>query len=352
MIYFSFIVFGFAIFLPSTFGTPRFNNLSYEDFVYGVGSDVHRYPLMKGSRTWRQGIRAVFALGQNATLNITAEEGLKHNETYLEFADEQGNHRGHLRAAMSFVLAHKAIGPNYKWMLGGDDDTLFYPPNLVRLLSRLNHSMPYFIADDLWFAGLSANRSDSPFSDGRPPHYHHPHAFAPRCLPCHHPHCRNATHADSLPLDCGCPCTPKGACFAETLPLYDGKNKTCEAKARVVAHGGSGFILSVGLMQALNFTVFELCAMRHPGHGDNALSVCLWKQNFAATALSRSHKYFGSAYDPKCKNENVKCRNKLRSLISTHLAARRYKSIEDADEAMVSIYTAFESARNQNFSKR
>jgi hypothetical protein len=326
----------------------RASVLSCDDFVYGAGCDFERYPLVRGSRAWRQGIRAVFAFENTSFIDEQIIN--QFNESYVSFADPSiHTHRGHLRAAMSFVLAHKAVGPTYKWMLGGDDDTLFYPQNLIRILSHLNHSMPYFISDDIWFASLSDSRSETPFSDGYY-NFFHSNPYAPRCLPCTHPHCRETTTYRFLPLKCGCPCTPKQACFAETVPPYHDKPRLCETNKnlRAVVHGGSGSILSIGLLQALNHTEFERCARgQGQSESDAALSVCLWQQNFSITALGPAHTFFGARFVGK-QCSDIHCKRHLHGMISTHLGARGYKNLSEAATAMTAIYSDFYQAWNHS----
>lgn len=36
-------------------------------------------------------------------------------------------------------------------MLYGDDDTVFFIDNTLEMLEGLDHDMPYFLTDNLWF---------------------------------------------------------------------------------------------------------------------------------------------------------------------------------------------------------
>lgn len=36
-------------------------------------------------------------------------------------------------------------------MLFGDDDTVFYVDNILRMLETLDHTMPYILSDHIWF---------------------------------------------------------------------------------------------------------------------------------------------------------------------------------------------------------
>lgn len=56
------------------------------------------------------------------------------------------------RATIAPFLANITAGiDSYKWILFGDDDTAFYIDNALRLLSTLDHNMPYVLSDHNWF---------------------------------------------------------------------------------------------------------------------------------------------------------------------------------------------------------
>ena len=44
----------------------------------------------------------------------------------------------------------QALGKDYKWLLYGDDDTMFFLDNLVEMLRFFDPQLPYFISDNLW----------------------------------------------------------------------------------------------------------------------------------------------------------------------------------------------------------
>ena len=57
-----------------------------------------------------------------------------------------------LRAGVTpFLAAHLHGYNNFKWMLYGDDDTVFFIDNALDMLEELDHNMPYFLTDHLWF---------------------------------------------------------------------------------------------------------------------------------------------------------------------------------------------------------
>lgn len=58
----------------------------------------------------------------------------------------------HCRAGVTpFLAAHLHGYDNFKWMLYGDDDTVFFIDNALDMLEGLDHNMPYFLTDHLWF---------------------------------------------------------------------------------------------------------------------------------------------------------------------------------------------------------
>lgn len=50
-----------------------------------------------------------------------------------------------------FIANVTADDYDYKWILYGDDDTVFNVDNVLRLVSGLNASQPYLLTDCLWF---------------------------------------------------------------------------------------------------------------------------------------------------------------------------------------------------------
>ena len=50
-----------------------------------------------------------------------------------------------------FIANNTAGIDSYKWILFGDDDTVFYVDNALRMLETLDHTMPYILSDHIWF---------------------------------------------------------------------------------------------------------------------------------------------------------------------------------------------------------
>ena len=53
---------------------------------------------------------------------------------------------GDTRAAIVPFLAHKQLGDTYKWLLYGDDDTVWFMDGVLDVLSDLDPDTPYFIS--------------------------------------------------------------------------------------------------------------------------------------------------------------------------------------------------------------
>lgn len=67
-------------------------------------------------------------------------------------SDPKWHKAGDLRATVTPFLANMTIGPdNFKWMLFGDDDTVFLIDNVLNLLPHLDPTVPYFMTDHLWY---------------------------------------------------------------------------------------------------------------------------------------------------------------------------------------------------------
>lgn len=40
---------------------------------------------------------------------------------------------------------------SFKWILYGDDDTVFFIDGALDMLEDLDYNMPYLLSDDVWF---------------------------------------------------------------------------------------------------------------------------------------------------------------------------------------------------------
>ncbi|CAL8466520.1 g6056 [Coccomyxa elongata] len=312
---------------------PQAQPLTRDDLALAVPTNREHLPLVKAGREWRKGMRAVVALVQEPT-DVEKAEAAANNETWVTFPDDSPRRSpffaGDSRAAM-------ALGDSYKWLLYGDDDTVFFPAAAMQLLGSFDPDLPYAITDNLWFEEALV---------AQPP-FRHPALDAPRCLPCHFvddplalrtftgglPPSKTTFQKFVAPQRCqpmlpfpskfsgatrllphdftggfyppgspfkpaawnfaaprGCPCTPALLCAAEAeRPLYGVAARGCAdpppPKAATYAiHGGAGALLSIGLMRRLNKTEFEACVLSLKSTGGDAFfTVCLWRAGYAPT---------------------------------------------------------------------
>lgn len=89
-------------------------------------------------------------------------------------------------------IAHKQLGDSYKWLLYGDDDTVWFMDGVLKFLEDLDPDMPYFISGQrsqllLWSQHLNCkSETQMLYSRYRLPQYnivsspdafYHPHSF-------------------------------------------------------------------------------------------------------------------------------------------------------------------------------
>jgi hypothetical protein len=72
------------------------------------------------------------------------------------------------RQAAALGAAHEYDDGSYRWLLWGEDSTLWLLPGVLRMLQHLDPDLPYVITDNM------------AYHDGSPS------VIAPRCLPCNH----------------------------------------------------------------------------------------------------------------------------------------------------------------------
>ncbi|KAK9785869.1 hypothetical protein WJX73_002692 [Symbiochloris irregularis] len=188
-----------------------------------------------------------------------------------------------LRAAIAPFLANNTIGlDSYKWLLYGDDDTVFFIDNVIKVLGDLDYAQPYFLSDALWWpetGNVSSLRL-------------HPNRDAPRCLPCNFadPLLANGSCAPQQGFIApqGCPCTPE-TIFSSTWSSGDqgafdraAKQWTAgpdnpQAGWWYMVHGGAGAIISQGAMRLASFQEVERYLQALPWHsGDAMLTETMW----------------------------------------------------------------------------
>ncbi|GAX82109.1 hypothetical protein CEUSTIGMA_g9537.t1 [Chlamydomonas eustigma] len=263
---------------PITFSShDNTANTGYDlnDIVLVVPSTMARLPLVQKTRSWRKGIRTLIATdaGTSAALELTTHFSSSHLETYIHIDDEKpqpnlkpyAKRPGDYRGAQAPFLAHKHFGDTYKWMMYGDDDTLFFLPGVINLIRRFNDMEPLAVTDNLWLMKK------------------HPNPMAPRCLPCKNevvafptfpPHHSNwstgkestevapTTIAGRLPQS-ACPeCSPRLACATMPLDAVPSSSLKEISQSGIPrdhvcvpsgAHGGAGLLLSAALMRRISY---------------------------------------------------------------------------------------------------
>ena len=94
-----------------------------------------------------QGVRTYVA-GNSPAPNALVQEGKRHNETWSYYPDDaplRSLYGGDTRAALVPYLAHASFGDTYKWLLYGDDDTVWFMESVMKLLQDFDPDLPYFI---------------------------------------------------------------------------------------------------------------------------------------------------------------------------------------------------------------
>ncbi|KAG2422385.1 hypothetical protein HXX76_016071 [Chlamydomonas incerta] len=138
-----------------------------------------------------------------------------------------------LRHVMAPVLAHRAVSGRYKWMLLGDDDTLFSLPAVMAMLGKmkLSHTDPIAISDFLVRCHFENNKR-------------HPKSPVPRDTRCPAP---NATTGGGSKATEPCMLPPE-----RTQPPRFAKAPDCPPEGEISYYGGAGVILSQGLLRRLS----------------------------------------------------------------------------------------------------
>lgn len=102
----------------------------------------------------------------------------------------------------------------------------------------------------------------------------HPRNDAPRCLPCHFDETKAGVDVSKAPYRAnkGCPCTPQLIC---TLPefadvFHGGCDIPRHPQRTYSMHGGSGAIISVGLLRKVDLSFVEKCIQ-----GDVSTGACV-----------------------------------------------------------------------------
>ncbi|KAL3145530.1 hypothetical protein ABBQ32_003355 [Trebouxia sp. C0010 RCD-2024] len=251
------------------------------DLLVAFPADEAHLPLIQAGRQWHKGMKTVVTVNNVELVKKYAAEAESVNEVWLSYRDDvpplRAKHPGDPRAALTPWLAHQAVnGTGYKWILYGDDDTLWFTGGVLNLLKDLDPQMPYVITDNMWWSDVEGAVGSQP------------NVRAPRCLPCNHSTAGFEDVLDKRPFDApqGCPCTAESLCKAPELAhFFSAKCDVPRHGSRTYSmHGGAGTIISIGMLQTISLEWMEQCiwSEQAPG-GDGLLMACLWKAGYAVT---------------------------------------------------------------------
>ncbi|DBB15395.1 TPA: hypothetical protein ACH3X3_003627 [Trebouxia sp. C0006] len=255
-----------------------------DDLLIAIPGQTERLSLVEASRPWRRGVNTFVALEKPLTEDSAPEGFLsktaEHKEHFGTYQDPRSKNEwekaGDLRASIAPFLAAKEMGlDSFKWVLYGDDDTVFFVDGALDMLENLDYNMPYLLSDDVWFVEDDAQGKQINT---------HPNRRAPRCLPCgYHDEIADTGYIPwgSFKAPEGCPCTYETICKAPGNEGYFGQN--CEwLKVHpglwYFIHGGAGAIMSLGLFRLISWDRVDGYFMRGSfASGDSMLTVAIYE---------------------------------------------------------------------------
>jgi hypothetical protein len=129
------------------------NSRESDAFLFVTASSVERASLLTASRLWRKHIPAFALVNCPALAAAHALEGLEELDYYPDASAVPSNPGVHrLAMAPALAAAHLAkTNSNYRWMLYGDDDTVFVVHNVQQLLRGYNAALPVLLSDSYWW---------------------------------------------------------------------------------------------------------------------------------------------------------------------------------------------------------
>lgn len=322
-----------------------------EDIVVAMPVDQAHLTVAHASRVWRKGVRT-FVAGNTPAPDVLVQEGKLHNETWSYYPDDsplRSLYGGDTRAALVPYLAHDSFGDSYKWLLYGDDDTVWFMESVMRLLQDFDPDLPYFITDHMWWASTPGRAS-------------HPNPEAPRCLPCEFDDSKFDHSLKPFNAPKGCPCTAQLICEADERGIF---NQYCDVPKAPMStysmHGGAGGIISVGMLRAVSLDYMEKCVKSlYSTGGDAFISICTWQAGYAMTDPGYSFFHpdvnmfdpgpedrMGNmmklvrALDHRCDDV---CQHQLTNMLTLHVRSRVFPELEDAAQfikAIIGMYDVF-----------
>ncbi|KAK9822059.1 hypothetical protein WJX74_004369 [Apatococcus lobatus] len=334
------------------------------DLVLAIPTDNLHMELVEAGRQWHKGIRTYLAVNDSSVVAAKQQEAPAFQETWELFADDQhlkALHPGDSRAALAPFLAHQAFGDTYKWMLYGDDDTMFFVEGIQNLVKDIDPNMPYLITDHLWWSSVKGTIGN------------HPNPEAPRCLPCNYT--APESWMDELPAFAaprGCPCTAQLICQTDERHIFDAD---CHIPLHPLErtysmHGGAGALLSIGLMRSVPLSFMQDC-LANAGvttGGDALLTICLWKAGYAHTDPGFSF-YHPTVrmFDPGPEDSpgllyamtealsgrcDPSCQLQLQHVITSHIRSRHQASLHSTAQMMRALSNTWDLYASQIFAPR
>ncbi|KAK9807886.1 hypothetical protein WJX72_012243 [[Myrmecia] bisecta] len=237
---------------------------------------------------YSQGVRTYIG-GNKEASDTERAESAAYNEVLGFYPDDdppRSFYAADSRAALMPFLAHrqvlcieiaKDLGDTYKWLLYGDDDTIWFMDAVMNMVEDLDPHVPYFLTDHMWWSSGSGNEEAM-----------NAHSGAPRCRLCGYQH-PAILDDPALNLPEACPyCQPEMLCTNDTTGALSRPPKPCAfprlPERTYSVHGGAGAIFSVGLLRRVDFASMERCVLsQYSTGGDAYISMCLWEAGFAAT---------------------------------------------------------------------
>jgi len=158
------------------------------------------------------------------------------------------------------VRLGNATDRSFDWVLYGDDDTIFFVDAALEMLTDLDPSLPYYIGP--------TSMED---------------------IPC--------THYAEKAIFCAVPGTPESVAYnvdgstcllhPARAPcrraLFEGNSSiSCPTSVQRTVWGGSGFILSRGIVDAISADAWRSWEYKN-GEGDSLMSQNIWAAGFAPT---------------------------------------------------------------------
>lgn len=312
---------------PTSHAVSVAQQASVADIVVVLQTYNGRLDVVKASRLWRKGrLPAIFVFQEGANLSPSdLADFAANNEHVLSYPkcdrwvnNFQFESPGNRAWAMAPFLAHRLLRGQYKWLAFGDDDTYFFTTGLTRLASKLDHRKRFWVSD-----AVCGPCGRTPPACAK--------LVCPLCTP-------NQTGGF-----CNGDCTPRQICEGAHPDNIQG----CLDTGFPIAYGGTGMLLSVGLLQSLSMDAFENCTFTEPalsgyGGSDNLLAACLWRLGATLTVpeidpLRPMHAgRFGNmlgkdllrigqeAVDGSVSQDNMR---KLAHGVSTHLTVRGLEKI-------------------------